>query len=205
MLSIAAPQSKVFISALFISVLLALTSLTLQAEESAETLKINDTDFTCMLDMTPVRGFYVDNLIEGQLDKTIAVATAESGDYPAGSVVQLVPTEVMVKHPKGFNVATKDWEFFELNVSAQGSAIHKRGFVDVVNRFGGNCFGCHVKAKPQFDMICETGHGCDPIPLTAQITQLLQKTDARCGGRYTPTAQEIEQLKQLRASLSANG
>jgi hypothetical protein len=205
MLSIAAPQSKVFISALFISVLLALTSLTLQAEESAETLKINDTDFTCMLDMTPVRGFYVDNLIEGQLDKTIAVATAESGDYPAGSVVQLVPTEVMVKHPKGFNAATKDWEFFELNVSAQGSAIHKRGFVDVVNRFGGNCFGCHVKAKPQFDMICETGHGCDPIPLTAQITQLLQKTDARCGGRYTPTAQEIEQLKQLRASLSANG
>lgn len=205
MLSIAASQSKVFISALFISVLLALTSLTLQAEESAETLKINDTDFTCMLDMTPVRGFYVDNLIEGQLDKTIAVATAESGDYPAGSVVQLVPTEVMVKHPKGFNAATKDWEFFELNVSAQGSAIHKRGFVDVVNRFGGNCFGCHVKAKPQFDMICETGHGCDPIPLTPQISQLLQKTDARCGGRYTPTAQEIEQLKQLRASLSANG
>jgi hypothetical protein len=46
-------------------------------------------------------------------------------------------------------------------------------------------------------MICETGHGCDPIPLTPQITALLQKTDSRCGGRYTPSAQEVEILKAL--------
>jgi len=200
--------SKVLVpatQAIFIAVLLATTSFTLQAEPAVETLNIDDKNFNCMLDMTAVRGFYVDNLIEGELEKTIAVATAETGDYPAGSVVQLVPTEVMVKHPEGFNPATKDWEFFELNVSTEGSAIHKRGFVDVVNRFGGNCFACHIKAKPEFDMICETGHGCDPIPLTPQITQLLQKTDARCGGRYTPNTQEIELLKQLRASLSANG
>ena len=175
-----------------------------EASSNKKKLDISAEDFRCMLDMTPVRGFYVDNLIEGQLDNTIEVAKAESGEYPPGSVVQLVPTEVMVKHPKGFNAATKDWEFFELTVSTEGTEIHKRGFVDVVNRFGGNCFACHIKAKPQFDMICETGHGCDPIPLTPQISQLLQKTDARCGARYKPTSQEIEMLKQLRASL-ANG
>ncbi len=175
-----------------------------QASDSEpKQLDISDTDFRCMLDMTPVRGFYVDNLIDGKLEETMAIAKAEQGVYPVGSVVQLVPTEVMVKHPKGFNPATKDWEFFELNVATGGTEIHKRGFIDVVNRFGGNCFACHVKAQPEFDMICETGHGCDPIPLTPQITQLLQKTDARCGSRYTPTAEELELLKKLRASLSS--
>jgi hypothetical protein len=175
----------------------------LASGEPAKALVVEDTDFDCMLDMEPVRGFYVDNLIEGQLESTVAVAEKGQGDYPVGSVVQLVPGEVMVKHPKGFSGATKDWEFFELNVSAEGTEIGKRGFVDVVNRFGGNCFGCHVKAKPEFDMICETGHGCDPIPLTKQITTLLQKTDARCGGRYTPTAEEIGMLKALAAQLSS--
>ena len=194
---------QVALSALLLTLFLT-TSATAEAEADKKKLAISAEDFRCMLDMTPVRGFYVDNLIEGQLESTVKVAQAESGDYPPGSVVQLVPTEVMVKHPKGFNTATKDWEFFELTVSAEGTEIHKRGFVDVVNRFGGNCFACHVKAKPQFDMICETGHGCDPIPLTPQISQLLQKTDARCGARYTPTPEEIEMLKQLRASL-ANG
>ena len=174
----------------------------LATAESTETLTITDSDFNCMLDMQPVRGFYVDNLIAGKLPETLAAAKAEKGEYPAGSVVQLVPSEVMLKHPKGFSPITKDWEFFELDVSAEGTQIRKRGFVDVVNRFGGNCFGCHVKAKPEFDMICETGHGCDPIPLTPQITKLLQNTDARCGGRYTPTAEEIEILKAFAAQLS---
>lgn len=167
-----------------------------------EALKVEADDFYCMLDMTPVRGFYVDNLIEGKLEDTLKVANAEKGEYPPGSVVQLVPTEVMVKHPKGFNAATKDWEFFELSVSKDGSEIQKRGFVDVVNRFGGNCFACHIKAKPEFDLICETGHGCDPLPLPASVFTLLQKTDARCGGRYTPTKEEIEILKNLSAPRS---
>ena len=166
-------------------------------------LDIKADDFGCMLDMRPVRGFFADNLIEGELDKTLAVANAGQGVYPAGSVVQLVPGEVMVKHPKGFNPATKDWEFFELNVSEKGTEIHKRGFVDVENRFGGNCFACHVQAKPQFDMVCETGHGCEPIPLTPKMFRFLQNTDARCGGRYQPNAEDAETMKQLQAILAS--
>jgi len=57
-----------------------------------------------------------------------------------GSVLQLVPTEVMVKREKGFYAATRDWEFFELDVSPAGSTIRTRGFVSVVNRCDGNCF-----------------------------------------------------------------
>ena len=57
------------------------------------------------------------------------------------------------------------------------ASVRTRGFVDVVNRFGGNCFACHVKAKPEWDLICETGHGCDAIPLTPLMIKALQKTD----------------------------
>lgn len=166
-------------------------------------LTVSEDSFKCMLDMTPVRDFYVDNLDAENLAATVAVAEKGQGDYPAGSVVQLVPGEVMVKHPKGHSPGTKDWEFFELQVSKEGTHIHKRGYADVVNKFGGNCLGCHIKAKPEFDMICEKGHGCDPIPLPTAVAKVLQKTDPRCGGRYTPTPQELEMLKQLRAALAA--
>ncbi len=173
-----------------------------QATETSKALSVEANQFNCILDMTPVRHFYVDNLDKTQLNATLVVANAGSGEYPAGSVVQLVPDEVMVKHPKGFSPATKDWEFFELTVSAKGTEIHKRGFADVVNRFGGNCLGCHIKAKPEFDLICEKSNGCDPIPLPTQVATLLQKTDPRCGGRYQPTAEEIAILKQLQSSLT---
>ncbi len=147
---------------------------------TATQLAIDASSLVCLEEMTRIRHFYVDNLL-GDLDATIAVAeSTEGGTYPPGSVVQLVPTEVMVKHPQGFNAATRDWEFFELDVSAEGSSIRNRGFVDVVNKFGGNCFGCHIKAEPQFDLICEQEHGCDPIPVTREMIADIQAADPRC-------------------------
>jgi hypothetical protein len=53
-----------------------------------------------------VRHFYVDNLA-GNLAGTVKVAQAATGDYPVGSVLQLVPTEFMVKREKGFNVKAR--------------------------------------------------------------------------------------------------
>ncbi|MGB5491124.1 MAG: hypothetical protein WBM76_09895 [Woeseiaceae bacterium] len=145
-------------------------------------LTIDASSFVCLEKMTAIRHFYVDNLL-GDLDATVAVAeSTDGGVYPPGSVVQLVPTEVMVKHPAGFNAATRDWEFFELDVSAEGSSIRNRGFVDVVNKFGGNCFGCHIKAEPKYDLICEQEHGCDPIPVTREMIAGIQAADPRCGG-----------------------
>lgn len=153
----------------------------ISAAEPTE-LAIDATSFKCLDDMTPVRHFFVDNLL-GDLDATIAVAeSTDGGVYPPGSVVQLVPTEVMIKHRPGWNAATRDWEFFELDVAAEGSQIRNRGFVDVVNRFGGNCFACHIKAKPQFDLICERDHGCDPIEITREQIAEIQRADPRCVG-----------------------
>jgi hypothetical protein len=145
-------------------------------------LTVDADSFRCLDDMKSVRHFFVDNLL-GDLDATVAVAESiDGGVYPPGSVVQLVPTEVMVKHGPGWNVATRDWEFFELDVTEDGSSIRNRGFTDVINRFGGNCFACHIKAEAKFDMICELDHGCDPIPVTREVIAGIQAADPRCTG-----------------------
>lgn len=193
------------IPALFFLLALSVPVSVSLAQQNVVAIPVTDSTFSCIRDMTPVRGFYVDNLL-GDTEATVAVAQSPNGGvYPPGSIVQLVPGEVMVKHPKGFSPATKDWEFFELDVSAEGSAIRKRGFVDVVNRFGGNCFGCHVQAKPQWDLICESSHGCEPIPLTRDILTLLQKTDPRCEDNEALSAEEIGKLKALRAAMKPQG
>ena len=172
--------------------------LTLALPALGQTPAIDENTFQCIRDMTPVRGFYVDNLHgEAALEDTLNVARSETGGvYPPGSVVQLVPTEVMVKREAGFDPATKDWEFFELDVSPEGSAIRARGTTDVVNRFGGNCLDCHAKARPEWDLICEQTHGCDPIPLTPVMVRAIQKTDPRCEP-VELTEEETQMLKAL--------
>ena len=161
------------------------------------TLAISEKSFRCMTEMTHMGHFYVDNLL-GNLKATVQVAeSATGGVYPEGTVLQLVPTEVMVKREKGFNAATRDWEFFELDVSPAGSTIRTRGFVSVVNRFGGNCFTCHVKARPEYDLVCSTTHGCDPIPVTVAMSGALQRTDPRCKHDQPVSAEDAAALVQL--------
>jgi hypothetical protein len=159
-------------------------------------VKVDDNSFKCITQMTPVRHFYVDNLL-GKLDETVAVATAGKGDYPEGSVLQIMPNEVMIKQQKGFSPATRDWEFFWIDLTKEGSKIYTRGFAEVNNRFGLNCFGCHVKAKPEFDFVCELDHGCDPIPVTRPMFGALQRTDPRCPTADVVSAEDAESLRLL--------
>src|SRR5258708_39221050 len=103
--------------------------------------------------MTPVRQFYVDNL-QGNLDATLAAANSATGAmYPTGSVIQLIPGEAMVKRDRGFNAATHDWEFFELDVSKDGTRIRKRGTTDVVNRLAGDVLGCTAAASARWAIV----------------------------------------------------
>lgn len=163
---------------------------------------ITDASFDCISKLTAVDRFFVGNL-NGDLEATLAVARSKTGGvYPAGSIVQLVPGEAMVKRAAGYNAATKDWEFFELDTSPQGTKIRKRGHGDVVNRFGGNCLECHVKAKPEWDLICSTDHGCDPIPINDVMIRALQKTDPRCPAQAL-TAEEKKGLEALKAATGA--
>ncbi len=167
-------------------------------------MDIDAKSFRCITKMTQVRQFYVDNL-QGNLDATLAAANSTPGAvYPPGSVIQLIPGEAMVKRDKGFNAATHDWEFFELDVSKDGTKIRKRGAVDIVNRFGGNCFDCHVPAAAQWDLVCETGHGCAPLPVTRAMIGALQRTDPRCGNQPI-SPEDAEAIKQLEQLLKAPG
>jgi hypothetical protein len=192
------PRSTVSVVVPFAALSLFAMLIPAQAAAPAAPITISAGTFRCITQMTPVRGFYVDNLL-GDLQGTLKVARSTNGGvYPAGSVVQLIPTEVMVKQPAGTNPATRDWEFFELDITEKGAASFRgRGFTNVVNRFGGNCLGCHVAARPEWDMICEQNHGCAPVPLTRAMIEALQRSDARCSPRNELRPQDVEALKLL--------
>ena len=171
------------------------------ADAATAMVKVDDNSFKCMRQMAQVRHFYVDNLL-GDVMSTVTAANAPKGAiYPVGSVVQLVPTEAMVKREAGFSPATGDWEFFELAVNDSGTKIGKRGFAEVNNRFGKNCFTCHVPAREPWDFVCESDHGCEAIPIDHKMTGALQRSDPRCGAAVPEDGDTMALLK-LRAMVT---
>jgi hypothetical protein len=136
-------------------------------------------DFRNVNTMTHVGDHFIAN-VRGHLAEAVAVARSKTGGtYPVGTIIQLVPTEAMVKRRAGFSPATRDWEFFSLDVSAKGTRILSRGGDKVLNRFGGSCATCHAAAKPEFDGVCSTDHGCEPLPIGPAVFTALQKADPR--------------------------
>ncbi len=170
------------------------------APTPAPAVVVTEESFTCIRDMTPVRGFFVDNLL-GDLDATVAVAESlTGGTYPPGSLVQVVPTSAMVKHQPGHNPETNDWEFIQLDITADGATILGRGFAELTIRgTEATCFGCHEPAKAAWDLICQGGHGCIPVGLTPDMLRALQNTDQRCPTIDLPQEQ-IDALAALAAS-----
>jgi hypothetical protein len=145
---------------------------------AAQDVNLQASDFHNLHAMTMVRRFFVDNRL-GHLKAALRVARAGKGVYPVGTIVQFVPQEAMVKRRKGFNPATRDWEFFVLLTTSQGTSIVTRGTTTVVNRFGGNCASCHLAAQSKFDMICEHSHGCAPLPVGDDVIAAIQRADPR--------------------------
>ena len=58
--------------------------------------KVDGSTFQCITKMTPVKHFFADNLA-GNLAGTVDVAKAGKGQFPEGTVLQLIPNEAMVK------------------------------------------------------------------------------------------------------------
>lgn len=137
-------------------------------------------DFECLQNWPRVRNIRLTNRL-GRLDEALALAeNPEPGlQYPVGTIIQLFPGEAMVKRGPDFDPANNDWEYFEPNVSAAGTEIRKRGRDDVINMFGGQCFGCHEAARA-FDFICEEDHGCVKLPVSGAQIAVLQDADPRC-------------------------
>jgi len=149
---------------------------------AAEEFVAQASDFECLTHWSKVRQFRIVNKA-GHGPEALAVASASydvSGlEFPVGTIVQLIPTEAMVKRGGGFDPANHDWEYFSLHVSKRGTTIATRGRDDVINFAGGNCFSCHAAAR-RYDFICESTHGCAPIPITDDVVNLLQMNDIRC-------------------------
>jgi hypothetical protein len=167
-----------------------------QAAETVEPkFKVDDSTFKCILKMTPVKHFFVDNL-GGNLAGTVAVAMAGKGEFPEGTLLQLIPNEAMVKQQKGFSPGTNDWEFFALSTDKNGTKIVSHGRQEVNNFLGLNCFDCHKAARAEFDLVCELDHGCAPLPLTRPMFHAVQRTDPRCPQEQL-SAEDAAALQEL--------
>lgn len=156
-------------------------SVASDAGANSAPITVTAADFDCIVNWQKVRGFRIKRIGGGPLSESLAVAnSATGGTYPPGTVLQLVPTEAMVKREPGFSPATKDWEFFFLDAKKSATTISARGTTNVVNGFGGNCFDCHNQARPQWDLVCEQSHGCAPLPISSATIQSIQAGDPRC-------------------------
>jgi len=135
-------------------------------------------DFVNINRMTRVGDHFIASL-NGHLQAALAVArNPKDAVYPVGTVIQLIPTEAMVKRHKGYSPSTGDWQFFSLQVSPTGTEILSSG-AKVKNFLGGDCASCHVAAKAHFDFVCEKGHGCAPLGVTDELIATIQKGDPR--------------------------
>jgi hypothetical protein len=161
-------------------------------------VNVDAKSFRCIRDMTAVRYFYVDNLL-GDLEATLAAARSPTGgEYPPGTVIQQLPNKVMVKHEKGYNPKTYDWEFINLDISKDGTKIAERGFEEISSAFGGSCFGCHDNVAKKWDLICDNDHGCVAVPFTRAMAAALARTDPRCKNDPV-SAEDAELIRQFKA------
>lgn len=148
---------------------------------SAQELMVSEQTFGCILDWPKVRNTRFKHSDPEKLKEAMRIFrdSVPDKEYPVGTILQLIPFEAMVKHPREKFPNTNGWEFFFLDVSKEGTKIADRG-EQVVNRSqGGTCLSCHQPAA-RFDFVCEKGHGCAPIPFDDQKIAEIQKADLRC-------------------------
>ena len=162
-------------------VVVALLVLGAVSGVSAQDVVVSEQTFGCILDWAQVRNTRIRHSDPVKLKEAMRILRDRIPDteYPVGTILQLVPFEAMVKHPRDKFPRTNGWEFFALEVSGTGTRIRDRGD-NVVNLAQGvTCLSCHQPAA-RFDFVCEKGHGCAPIPFDDQKIAELQRADSRC-------------------------
>lgn len=147
----------------------------------ADDVVVSEKSFGCVLDLPKIRNTRIQNLDPEKLKEATRIFkdSVPDKEYPTGTILQLLPTEAMVKHDRGAFPNTHGWEFFALKVSADGTTILDRGDKVLNTSLKKPCLGCHSPAA-KFDFVCEKGHGCAPVPLTDQKIAEMQAADPRC-------------------------
>ena len=155
--------------------------LSLAVALSADDLVITEKNFGCVVNLPKVRNTRIQNADPEKLKQAMRIFESSSPDkeYPTGTILQLIPTEAMVKHDRAAFPNSNGWEFFALKVSADGTTILDRGDKVLNTSLKKPCLDCHSPAA-KFDFVCEKGHGCAPIPVTDQQIAAIQAADPRC-------------------------
>ena len=158
-----------------------LVGVPLLSSASAQETTFSEPSFGCILDWPKVRNTRFKHADPEKLKEAMRIFRESEPDkeYPVGTILQLVPFEAMVKHPREKFPKTNGWEFFALEVSEAGTKIRDRGDSVVNLSQGVTCLSCHQPAA-RFDFVCEKGHSCAPIPFDDQKIAELQHADLRC-------------------------
>ncbi len=138
-------------------------------------------DFDCVKNGVKVGRSYVANRISPELQaQAVAIAQEQKkgAKYPIGTMIRLFPLEVMVKSGDAF-ASSGGWEMFLLERDKDNQLkVKKRGGAEVTNP-AGPCFGCHAAAA-DYDFVCSTNHGCDPLAVSDDLITALQDADPAC-------------------------
>ncbi|HUA19761.1 MAG TPA: hypothetical protein VMB25_13520 [Bryobacteraceae bacterium] len=155
--------------------------LYLAVHVTADDVVVTEKSFGCVLDLPKVRNTRIQNPDPEKLQEAIRIFrdSVPNQDYPTGTILQLIPTEAMVKHDRAAFPKSNGWEFFALQVSAGGTKILDRGDKVLNTSLKKPCLSCHSPAA-KFDFVCEKGHGCAPIPVSDQQIAAMQAADPRC-------------------------
>ena len=155
--------------------------LYLAVHVTADDVVVTEKSFGCVLELPKVRNTRIQNPDPEKLQEAIRIFrdSVPNQDYPTGTILQLIPTEAMVKHDRAAFPKSNGWEFFALQVSAGGTKILDRGDKVLNTSLKKPCLSCHSPAA-KFDFVCEKGHGCAPIPVSDQQIAAMQAADPRC-------------------------
>ena len=155
--------------------------LCLAAALSADDVVITEKSFGCVLDLPKVRNTRIQHPDPAKLKEATRILrdSVPNTDYPTGTILQLIPTEAMVKHDRAAFPKTNGWEFFALKVTPEGTTILDRGDKVLNTSLKKPCLDCHSPAA-KFDFVCEKGHGCAPFPVTDEQFAAMQSADPRC-------------------------
>ena len=147
----------------------------------ADDFVVNEKSFGCVLDLPKVRNTRIQNPDPEKLKEATRIFkdSVPDKEYPTGTILQLIPTEAMVKHDRAAFPNSNGWEFFALKVSSDGTTILDRGDKVLNTSLKKPCLDCHSPGA-KFDFVCEMGHGCASIPVTDQQIAAMQAADPRC-------------------------
>src|SRR6185436_20221093 len=131
------------------SLSLMLLAFWLLGVASAADVSVSDRTFGCILDWPQVRNTRIKHADPKELAEAMRIFrdSVPNQDYPVGTILQLIPFEAMVKHPREKFPKSNGWEFFALEVSEAGTKIRDRGDDHVVNLLlEASCQSCHQPA-----------------------------------------------------------